>query len=186
MRRFLWIGALLLTGCPSSHGMDEDAGGVVYDECSAPSDCVVVPASCCGSCGAATRGDAIAVATDRASAYRTSACGADTGCPACFMEPDPTLVATCTAGRCAVVDLAMHAATECTVSADCRVRAAECCECGATITESTVVAVSDGAAYEALVCDPGMGCPECEPLYPDTIGATCEGGRCAIILAGRP
>ena len=166
--------------------MDEDGGGTVDDTCTVPSDCVVVPASCCGSCGQPTRSDAIAIAADQQSAYRASVCGDDLGCPACFMEPDPTLLATCEAGRCVVVDLATHAATECTSSTDCRVRAAECCECGATITESTVVAVSDGAAFEALVCDPGTGCPECAPVYPDTFGATCDAGRCAMIFAGRP
>lgn len=186
MRSLLVSLALILTGCPSTHGMGDDGSTDGYDACSVPSDCLVVPASCCGSCGAATRGDAVAVSTSRASAYRASVCGGDFGCPACFMEPDPTLVATCDAGRCVVVDLTTHAATECAAASDCRVRAVECCECGATITESTVVAIANGAAFEALVCDPGTGCPECAPVYPDTFGATCDAGHCAMIFAGRP
>lgn len=188
MRRLLFpvLVALFAAGCPSTHGPDTDGGADGFDECAVPSECLVVPASCCGSCGAATRGDAVAVSRSRADAYRASVCGDDFGCPACFMEPDPTLVATCQAGRCVVVDLQLHAATECAGPTDCRVRASECCECGASITPSTVVAVSNGAAYEALVCDPGTGCPECAPVYPDDYGAFCDEGRCVMVFAGRP
>lgn len=179
------LGAVLVA-CSSTHAPGDDGSVDDLDTCSVPADCVVVPASCCGSCGAATRGDAVAVSVARVSDHRSSVCGDDLGCPACFMEPDPTLLATCDAGHCALVDLQTHPATECAVASDCRVRAAECCECSATISESTVVAVADAAAFEALVCEPGAGCPECAPVYPDTFGATCDGGRCAMIFAGRP
>lgn len=174
--------ALLLVACSGSHTGGDDAGSTErFDECEVPTDCVVVPESCCGSCGAAARGDAVAVHTARAGDYRRSACDPVGGdCPACFMEPDPTLVATCEAGRCVVVDLQEHPSTECAAAADCRVRAVECCECGATITPSTVVAVSDPAAFEPLVCDPGTGCPECAPTYPDDLVPACEAGRCVV------
>jgi len=173
--------ALLLVACSGSHTGGDDAGSTEpFDECSVPTDCVVVPASCCGSCGAASRGDAVAVNTARTSAHRASACGDDADCPACFAEPDPTLVATCEAGRCAVVDLQAHPSTECAAATDCRVRAVECCECGATISPSTVVAISDPGAFEPLVCEPGMGCPECAPVYPDDLVAACEAGRCVV------
>ncbi|MBX3276203.1 MAG: hypothetical protein KF729_38475 [Sandaracinaceae bacterium] len=178
------LAALLLTGCPSAHGGDAGAAG--YDACRVPSECVVVPASCCGACGAARRGDAVAVSVARADAYRAVACGGDPTCPACFSPPDPTLVATCEADRCVVVDLSRHPASECAASSDCRVRASACCECGATISESTVVAVSNEAAYAALVCDPGTACPECAPVYPAEYGAVCDAGRCAMVFADRP
>lgn len=177
-----------LTACSGSHGRDEEDAGrsEPSDECVVPSDCVLVSVSCCGSCGAVVRGDAAAVNRAHADAHRAAACPDGAGCPACFAEQDPTLLATCDAGRCVVVDLQAHAATVCASSSDCRVRAVECCECGASITESTVVAISDPAALEALVCDPGTGCPECLPDYPDGFGATCDGGRCAMVFSGAP
>jgi hypothetical protein len=145
---------------------------------------VLVSISCCGSCGAVVRGDATAVSRANVAAHRMDACPDDAACPACLMDQDPTLLATCEAGRCVVVDLQAHAATSCASSDDCRVRAVECCECGASITASTVVAVSDSSALEGLVCDPGTGCPECLPDYPDDFGASCEGGRCVMVFAG--
>ena len=73
--RALALAALLLTGCPSAHGGDAGAAG--YDACVMPSECVVVPASCCGGCGAARRGDAVAGNVGRADAYRGRGCGGD-------------------------------------------------------------------------------------------------------------
>lgn len=180
------LSVFLLLACTDSHSPGESDAGARWDECALPSECVVVPASCCGACGVATRGDAIAVHRARVSEHRASVCGDDFGCPACAGVPDPTLVATCDAGRCVVVDLQVHAATECETAGECRVRASECCECGATIGPSSVVAVSDGSAYEALVCDPGMGCPECAPDYPDTLSAICEDARCRVVVSGTP
>ena len=183
--RNLWIVPwVLLTACSGSHGPGSDGGAAGYDECAMPTDCIVVPASCCGSCGAATRGDSVAVSRARSGEYRTSVCGDELGCPRCFMEQDPTLVATCEAGRCVVVDLQLHGATECADASECHVRAVECCECGATISPSTVIAISDPAAYEALVCDPGMGCAECAPIYPPEYEALCEAGRCVFRGSG--
>ena len=63
---------------------------------------------------------------------------------------------------------------------DCRLRANECCECGADVTATNVLSVSDPAAVEGLLCDPGTGCPECAPVYPDTVAAACEAGRCVV------
>lgn len=180
MKQPLLVSLVLLTACSGSHSPGSDGGAVGYDECAMPTDCVVVPASCCGSCGAATRMDSVAVSRTRRDDYRTSVCGDDLGCPACFMEQDPTLVATCEAGRCGVVDVQLHAATECADASDCRVRAVECCECGATISPGTVIATSDPGAFEALVCDPGTGCPECAPIYPPEYQAFCETGRCVF------
>ncbi|MDQ3031274.1 MAG: hypothetical protein M3Y87_02580 [Myxococcota bacterium] len=184
--------AVWIAACSSSHAPDggdaapDARSDARWDECTVPSECVVVPASCCGSCGAATRGDATALNRAHLGAHRSSVCTDGFGCPACFSEPDPTLLATCEANRCIVVDLQTHAATECTTPADCRVRAVECCECGASITPSTVVAISSASALEDLVCDPGTGCPECLPDYPSTFGATCDDGRCVAVFAGAP
>ncbi len=78
--------------------------------CEAPSDCGVTHASCCGTCGVARRGDAVAVNTAHylARGLRRDGCGgaADAvACPACASPIDPQLVATCRAHRCELVDL---------------------------------------------------------------------------------
>jgi hypothetical protein len=163
----------------------EDAG--VEDDlqaCDVPPECVVVPESCCGSCGAATRDDAISVNRDFAGVYRTVVCEGEPGCPPCYDDPDPTLVATCLAGRCGVVDLQDHPLTECTDSEDCRLRTRDCCECGGDMTEAGLIAIRAGAAEEAeyvgLVCEPEATCPECEPIYPDEATAICSAGRCVV------
>jgi hypothetical protein len=151
------------------------------------SDCLVVPASCCGACGAATRTDSIAVNRSRASDYRTSACGDDIGCPACFMPQDPTLVPTCAAGRCEVVDLHLHPSAACADATDCRLRTQTCCECGGDTGPEGLISIRvDGEAdYTALVCDPTMGCPECLPMYPTDAVASCsDEGFCEVLRAG--
>jgi len=145
--------------------------------CTANADCIVVPKSCCGSCGAATREDSIAVNAKKASDYRSSVCDS-MGCPACYMPTDPTLVATCSAGTCQVVDLLKHAATSCTSENDCRVRTTACCECGGPTDDEHLIAVAQEPAYSALVCD-GQGCPECAPQYPPK-ALVCEAGHCKI------
>ena len=43
-----------------------------------------------------------------------------------------------------------------------------------------LVAVSDAAAYEVLVCSGVFGCDECVPEYPAAVTATCELGRCVL------
>jgi len=185
----LGIGALALVGCSDSHGAGgdgggEDAGGTSgLDLCETPDDCVVVPASCCGTCGEPTRGDAVALNRASASTYRDMACGDDFACPACAGMPDPTLLATCEANRCVVVDLQAHVSTECGSDADCRVRTADCCECGGATDPASMVAIAidDAAAFEALVCGGDFGCPECAPAYPASYSAVCDAGRCRFV-----
>ena len=189
MRAATALTAFLLSACSATHTGGEDGGGTDpgdYDDCRVPSDCVLRPASCCGACGAATREDSVALNADRAADYQGSVCGDDVGCPACFMEQDPTLIATCEAGRCVVVDLLAHPATECAADADCRLRAGECCECGASVSATNVLSVADPGAIEDLLCDPGFGCPECAPIYPDSVTAACESGRCVVASTDGP
>jgi hypothetical protein len=180
--------ALALAGCggetddgvggTGGSGAAGGAGGASYSDCTRSSECVVVPASCCGSCGAAARGDAIGLNRDRVAAYSSSVCGGD-GCPACYQAPDPTLVAPCRAGTCAVVDLREHSSTECTADAECHVRTSSCCECGGDM--NALVAVSDASAYGALVCDPDQACGECAPIYPPEVTARCADGVCTVV-----
>jgi len=178
-----------LSGCTDSHSGGDaggtDTGGGSFDLCEVSSECVVVPVSCCGSCGAATRGDAIAINSDQAGAHRMSVCGPMGDCPACYMPQDPTLVATCNAGRCEIVDLRDDDIAACAEASDCRIRTKDCCECGGDTSMEGLIAIPRESenAYMELVCDEGMftGCPECAPIYPPEASATCVDGFCAVV-----
>lgn len=160
------------------------SGGIDFVSCSVNSDCVLRPKSCCGSCGAATREDAIAINVKTASDYSTMVCE-NGGCPACYMPQDPTLLAACRGGTCEVVDLLMHASSECQTEADCRVRTTDCCECGGAMDPEHLVAISTqgDAAFSQLVCDPDASCPECAPQYPPAQLA-CDNGHCKLLGPG--
>lgn len=148
-------------------------GSAGYDDCTLSAECLVRPASCCGSCAAATRGDAIGINQDRASAYVQDKC-AGVGCPACYMEQDPTLVAACRSGRCRVEDIRADDATACTSDSDCRIRTTSCCECGGDTDRAHLVAISDETRFSSLVCEGVEGCPECAPVYPPDVIARCS------------
>lgn len=165
----------------SASGGSGGSGGDSINHCRVPSDCVVIPASCCGSCGAATREDSIAVNKGLAGYARDLACGAaGMNCPGCYMPSDANLLSTCTAGKCQLIDLLASAATECEVHTDCRLRTNQCCECGGAQDVEHLVAVSDSSALEHLVCDPNIACTECDPGEPAGAEAQCQGGRCVV------
>lgn len=179
------IVSLAVLACGDDDHDQRDAGGDAsiapdYFACEVPSDCVVIPESCCGSCGAPVRGDAIAVAKRNAAAYAGEVCEDNGGCPACApLFIDPTLVATCRAERCELVDLYEHEASECAEDDECRIRTPDCCPCDGDVSPGRLVAVSSVNAYEALVCDPEQACPECAPIYPSEVTASCNAsGRC--------
>lgn len=155
--------------------------------CSEPSDCIVVPAGCCGSCGAPTRGDAIAIARDQGATYRDRVC-IGVGCPACApLFIDPTLVATCNAGQCEVIDWTAHTGSECTSNTDCAVRTPDCCPCGGDTDPGRLIGVASENAYAALVCDSDQACPECAAIYPSEVTARCHPlGHCETLDARLP
>lgn len=156
---------------------DDQAGNAALYACQRNPDCVVVPESCCGTCGAPTRGDAVALNADKQAAFRRGACGNGAGCPACApLFVDPTLVATCQKARCELVDLHEHPMTACTKDADCRIRVADCCECGGDTSMGRLIGlnVTAEADYTALVCSPSQSCLECAPLYPPEVTVTCN------------
>lgn len=180
--------ALTFAGCSASHigggdagdavdaAASRDAGSPLSDAgniaCNVPTDCVLIPQSCCGDCGAYARMDVVAVHRDLASSYHGLSCNMVT-CPGCHRDPDPALVADCRENRCVVLDFydpeMGHSSeyTECDTDDDCVIRARECCECGARVSPDTVVAIRRDrrADVERLYCEPGTGCPECEPDY---------------------
>ncbi len=176
-------GAAGSSGSGGSAGTGGTAGtGGAPTRCVATSDCVVLPASCCGSCGVATRGDVIVAHQDDAPAIRAEACRDVGGCPACAGTPDPTLQAICSEGRCALLDLQGSALTRCEQDADCVVRVPDCCECGADTSTERLVALRRSARgdYEQLVCQPRQACPECAAEYPPEAAALCEDGHCSF------
>lgn len=183
-RLALVLAFLALPACTSSHEGGDDSGSIDLGACDVTSDCVVVSVSCCGTCGTATRGDAIAIHQARVRDHAAAACGDDAACPACAGVQDPNLVATCRAGRCEVVDLLAEPLTACTADTECRLRPHDCCSCGGDVSEAGLVAIrrDDESALMELVCDegPSSGCPECEPTYPDGVTARCDTGRCRV------
>jgi hypothetical protein len=116
-----------------------------------------------------------------ASEYASGVCAAVGDCPGCFMPQDPTLLATCRAGQCTVVDLLTHPSTECQSASDCRLRTTVCCECGgATDPEHLIaISVSGEAQYSQLVCDTSE-CLECAPIYPP-VSVGCIDGHCQVV-----
>jgi hypothetical protein len=96
-----WI-VLVVVLFGAACGGSADPGHVpsITTRCAADGDCTVVVRSCCGRCG--TDSNTIAVRAERTVAYRQRVCGGDTACDACISEPDPSHVAVCTDGHCAV------------------------------------------------------------------------------------
>lgn len=171
-----------------------DAGS---PSCEHPTDCTLVPVSCCGNCGAYTRDDIVSVHDDVVAQQRMEACPDDFGCPPCFSEPDPALQPTCEAGACGYVDLydpsMGHTSeyTECDDDSDCVLRVVDCCPCGADIRMDRLVAIRADklADFAELVCEPGTACPECEPSYEPFFtwcGADSPGQprRCRVDVVG--
>jgi len=139
--------------------------------CTTGDDCVVIPSSCCGSCGAATPTDMVAVRKDKVSAARAARC-TGVGCPACFMEQSANLQARCVSGKCQAFDVRADAVSACSGPNDCKLRMAECCECGGT--HVIAIASSKEAAYTSAVCPASPSCAKCAPTYPMFTVAVCD------------
>ena len=163
----------------TSGGMGTD----VRRDCSSHADCTLVSASCCGSCGAPTSADVVALRVDAVATHRMSVCGSGVvACPACATMANPDLFASCQNSVCTVVDLLASSLTSCTTNADCALRAAACCECGAPMDVWNLVALagSGSSEFAAMVCDPGTACDECMPVYPVAPAPACSAGHCRL------
>jgi hypothetical protein len=66
--------------------------------------------------------------------------------------------------------------TACTKDADCRIRVADCCECGGDTGLGRLIGLNVAAEndYTALVCNPSQACDECAPLYPPEVTVACK------------
>lgn len=172
-------------GSTGSGGTSATAGGSggFATSCQQPSDCTLTAATCCGTCGIPQKTDVVAVATAGLNAYRNAICGSGPKlCPLCATMNNPDLLATCDRGTCSVVDLTESPLSACSRVTDCRLRAATCCECGASMALWDLVALSsDGlVGYAAILCDAGAACPECMPHYPTNAQLSCTLGHCSL------
>jgi hypothetical protein len=167
--------------CGDDAGGSDDGGSQPdIRACLVNSDCIVVPESCCGTCGAPTRGDAFAINVASASEHSRRVCTRDVGCPTCApLFIDPTLVATCRAERCELVDLRRHEASACERDDDCTLRTPDCCECGGDTSFGRLLGIAKSAErdYADLVCDPDEACPECLPVYPSEVTVECNASQ---------
>jgi hypothetical protein len=170
-------------------GAEVDAGGVDWGACAVPSECILSANTCCGVCGMPELGDVDGVHRERTAEHYLAVCpdSADgpIDCPDCPVALNPDLIPTCAAGRCAVIDVGMEALSECSDDSECVVRVPDCCPCGADTSPYRLIALRGDRVgdYEARVCDPGTGCPECEPMYPADVRAICGAeGHCQIEL----
>ena len=190
---------LLFAGACGTRTLDETPNDAQVDaqsdadappdflSCVGPGACMLLPKSCCGSCGAATPTDMIGVASSRASAYRAFVCG-DSACPACFMEQDPFLQSFCRDGACAPIDLHSDAMTSCTADADCALRYPSCCEpCGGPTSGLLSLNKDRIVDYRAEICAPDTVCPKCAVIYPTDRRAACDAtGHCSVVATSAP
>jgi hypothetical protein len=120
-------------------------------------------------------------------AHYDAVCPIPEPCPDCPSALNPELVATCEAGRCAVLDIGAGDLSACTSDGECTVRVPDCCTCGADTSSYRLVAMRGDAVvdYMARVCDPDTACLGCEPTYPADVTAICgTDGHCEIAFVG--
>lgn len=163
------------TGVVTDTGVIPDTG---FDRsCSMAGMCAIVPASCCGSCGVATKTDQIAIPRDKSGEYRTRACTSDAGaigCPACAGFPDPELQAFCISGGCAPIFVPTDPISACTKDDDCVLVTGQCC--GGCDSERSLVAIAKGKESEFMsqICDPRIDCAPCPPPEPIKSKTHCD------------
>ena len=164
-----------------------EADATDFASCDGPGACLLVPKSCCGTCGAATPTDMIGVASSQAGAYRAFVCEGS-ACPACAMQQDAFLQSFCQDGACAAIDLHTDPMTACTADTDCTLRYASCCEpCGGPTSGLLALRTDRIADYLAQICAPDTMCPLCAVIYPPDHHAACDAtGHCNVIVTPVP
>jgi hypothetical protein len=164
-------GALELSACTECS---------IASTCTTRSDCAVAPVTCCGDCGVARSGDAIALATSQLGSWHTAACRGGEACPRCAGRIDPMLIATCEAASCRLHDLHTEAIGACTTDTDCALAPATCCDCGALGAGAVVAFNPAHGDIGAITCDAGTACPPCVPTFTG-VAAQCMGGHCEVV-----
>jgi len=161
-------------------------GAVDFDACTAPTDCVLVLAGCCGGCESADESEFVAINRLNTEPFGPH-CQVD--CAECPDVSETELrkqyfVPTCTSGQCTVVDIRTTPITECEQSSDCALRhGASCCE---SCEAGGIVAYNpdEFPSLSALTCgEEDTGCPDCEPPeIPSEYSVSCNAGRCELVI----
>lgn len=157
--------------------------------CQVDDDCSLQPAGCCYPCGIPEASDFDGVHDDASSiaVHRELVCAEPEPCSRCATQSLAHLYTSCepstgTWGRCVVHDVRDEEPfTGCTKDDDCYLRVAECCECGADLSDSNILAFRRGADVSSLYCPEGSSCPDCIAEYPSYLAAVCDPtGHCAV------
>jgi hypothetical protein len=151
-------------------------------KCGVPDDCVVESLSCCPICGVPDPSNYVAMARSAQYDFQRSICAGNSACATCNAQVGTnTLLATCTQGQCALLNLLDSPVTACSSATDCYVHTPECCACGGSTDEYSVIALSSTSSipYSSLVCPPNGACFDCGPVYPD-VNVACISGHCRV------
>lgn len=181
------MGATSGTGTAANAGTgNAGIGGELPEQfnpgCTEPQQCTLVPKGCCQPCGPSTADDYFAVQASMLEEVREELDCEEKSCPRCGGVPQPSLVPACVSGKCASIDTREQVdVSACNAHSDCVLRFASCCECDVDSPE-LLVAVSNAAAYEVLICGSRDRCEGCNPNYPPTARAFCDRGKCDVAL----
>jgi hypothetical protein len=141
-----------------------------WDACTESAQCQVVPRTCCGSCGAPTEKDAIAV---NAEVEERPPCEGGSGCPDCADDNPHQMVAVCEKKTCKVLYLDRSPLTSCKRDSDCATRPVGCCGGGAVaVRKDRLEALTERMGCNGVGCDRAM-----RPALPR---AVCRAARCAV------
>lgn len=190
----IWLAMVGACGGKASttgtHSGDGDGDLPTIDlSCNETADCVLVSATCCGTCARPTLADVTAIRVDQVAEHLEQVCDEDTACPDCLGQENPNLFAVCEEGRCQAVDLTEHSASECTTPDDCILLPDACCECGAANYPENTVAIHRDRTSEFVTsqcAQEGLGepvaCDTCtwSPSYGTSSG--CSLGHCTVTL----
>jgi hypothetical protein len=175
------------TGTSATTGV---GGGPSFAACSEPGTCALALKGCCAPCGAPTLDNFDAIFEGSVDAHRAAVCPdpAAEPCPKCPTVIDSTLFAYCDldAGACKGARLDDTRFSECTKPSDCVLRLGlECCECGST-GDWVAVANAKLGELQQVLCTVDEACAKCQPQPPPEYSATCNAGRCEVVIAATP
>ena len=165
------------------------AGAATWSLCQKPGECLVAPASCCGSCGAPTPADKDGVNKTKIGEHQAAVCPPDGGCPACFMETSKDLLGVCRTGSCSAIEISKDTISACATDADCVLRTpGDCCNCGGATEKSAYVAVSTAGMTEYLAnaCADQSGVCGCPAPPPPKFKAQCGATKHCEVVAVTP
>lgn len=157
-------------------------GPMLPASCSVPSDCTLVPATCCG-CSEPSLANRVAVRRGQEATVQAAKGCHLVDCEACGpIAPNRWIGATCKADRCVAFDARQSELTACATTEDCALRQGlECCE-GCSSSRLTVVALNKAIDPRPLLCgNAAAACDACEPSHVG-VSPACVKGRCDVLI----